>query len=59
MPRLAGQREDYMMHAMRQYQANERVGSDTIMTAVLYGLSPDDLAALAHFVARQQRPAFR
>lgn len=54
MPRLAGQREDYMVHAMRQYQTNERAASDTTMTAVLYGLPPEDIAALAHYMAQHK-----
>lgn len=54
MPRLAGQREDYMVQAMRQYQTSERAATDTSMTAVLYGLSPDDIAALAHYMAQQR-----
>lgn len=54
MPRLAGQREDYLLHAMRQYQTNERFAADTSMVAVLYGLPPEDLAALAHYMAQQR-----
>jgi cytochrome c553 len=54
MPRLAGQREDYLRHAMLQYQANERAGADTSMTAVLYGLSPEDIDALAHYMAQRR-----
>lgn len=53
MPRLAGQREDYLRHAMLQYQANERFAADTSMVAVLYGLPAGDLAALAHYMAHQ------
>lgn len=53
MPRLAGQREDYLLIALQQYQANQRAGIDTSMIAVLYGLSGDDLAALAHYLAHQ------
>lgn len=53
MPRLAGQREDYLLHAMRQYRDNQRTGTDTQMNAVLYGLSDADLAALAHYMAQQ------
>lgn len=52
MPRLAGQREDYLLHAMRQYRDNQRAGIDTSMAAVLYGVSDDDLAVLAHYLAR-------
>ncbi len=54
MPRLAGQREDYLRHAMQQYQANERAGVDTSMAAVLYGLTQADLDALAHYMAQQR-----
>lgn len=54
MPRVAGQREDYLRHSMTQYQTNERAASDTSMTAVLYGLAPDDIAALAHYMAQQK-----
>lgn len=53
MPRLAGQREDYLLHAMRDYQANARVGFDTSMLGVLYGIAERDLEALAHYLARQ------
>ncbi len=52
MPRLAGQREDYLRHALRQYQANERVGFDTSMAGVLHGLTAEDLSDLAHFAAQ-------
>jgi cytochrome c553 len=53
MPRLAGQREDYLLHALRQYRDNQRIGTDTQMTGILYGLTDADLAALAHFMAQQ------
>lgn len=51
IPRLAGQREDFLLHTMREYRDNLRVGTDTSMNAVLYGLSDADLAALAHHLA--------
>jgi cytochrome c553 len=54
MARLAGQREDYTLMALEQYQKNERTGIDTNMTAVIYGLPPADLAALAHYMAQQK-----
>jgi cytochrome c553 len=55
IPRLSGQREDYMLHAMIEYRDNRRMAADTNMTAVLHGLSDADLAALAHTVARPPR----
>ena len=52
MPRLAGQREEYLLEAMNAYRQNRRSGGDTIMTAALYGLPDADIKALAHFLAR-------
>eukprot|EP01041_Mallomonas_annulata_P019154 gene19154-38374_t len=52
MPRLAGQREDYLLTSMLQFKNNQAIGRDTIMTASLYGVSDNDLKALAHFLAR-------
>lgn len=51
MPRLAGQRVDYMIEALKAYRDDKRTGADTAMTAVIYGLSDADLAALAHYSA--------
>lgn len=52
MPRLSGQREDYLLHSMRQFRNNEAVGRDTIMAASLYGISDADLIAMAHYLAQ-------
>jgi cytochrome c553 len=51
VPRLAGQREDYLLHAMLDYQAGTRQGTDTTMQGVLHGLSAGDLGDLAHYLA--------
>jgi cytochrome c553 len=51
MPRLAGQREDYLLHSMRQFRNNTATGRDTIMAASLYGMNDDDLKAIAHYLA--------
>jgi cytochrome c553 len=53
MPRLAGQREDYLLHALQQFRDGQRIGTDTQMTGVLYGHSDADIAALAHYMAQQ------
>jgi cytochrome c553 len=50
MPRLAGQREEYLQSEMLAYRANQR--PDTTMTAALYGVSDADIKALAHFLSR-------
>jgi cytochrome c553 len=52
MPRLAGQREDYLLHAMVGYREGKRTGADTTMTEVLHGMSDADLAVLAYYMAR-------
>jgi cytochrome c553 len=53
VPRLAGQREEYLESEMRAYRDNTRSGGDTIMAATLYGVQDDDIKALAHFLARR------
>jgi cytochrome c553 len=53
IPRLAGQREAYLEAEMRAYRDGKRTGGDTMMTAVLYGVSDADIRALAHFLSRQ------
>lgn len=52
MPRLAGQREDYLLHSMIGYRDGKRIGADTTMSGILHGMSDADLAALAHYLAR-------
>ncbi|MGH8675973.1 MAG: c-type cytochrome [Burkholderiales bacterium] len=52
MPRLAGQREEYLAATMRAYRDKPRAGGDTIMTAAVYGLPDSDINALAHYLAR-------
>ena len=52
MPRLAGQREEYLADQMLAYRQNKRPGGDTIMAAQLYGIPEADLKALAHYLSR-------
>ena len=52
VPRMVGQREDYLLHSMRQFRSNQAVGRDSVMAASLYGVSDEDLKALAHFLSR-------
>ena len=53
VPRLAGQREDYLVKALREYKSNARRGYDAAMADVLYPLTDQDLLDLAHFLARR------
>jgi cytochrome c553 len=54
MPRIAAQREDYLLYSMRQFRSNQATGRDTIMAASLYGMSDDDLKAIAHYLSQLQ-----
>jgi cytochrome c553 len=50
--RLAGQREDVLLKALRDFKAGTRIGSGVAsMADATYGLSDTDLQALAHYMA--------
>jgi cytochrome c553 len=51
MPRLAGQREDYLVHSMREFRNGKATGRDTIMASVLYGVPDQNIQDLAHYLA--------
>jgi cytochrome c553 len=51
-PRLAGQREDYLVKALRAYKNNTRRAYDESMVDVVYPLSDSDILDLAHYLAR-------
>jgi cytochrome c553 len=53
VPRLAKQRIDYLVKALREFRDTTRAGGDTAMSANLAGASDDDLKALAHYCAGQ------
>ena len=52
VPRLAGQREDYLVKAMREYKNNTRRGYDASMADVLYPISDEEILDLAYFLSR-------
>jgi cytochrome c553 len=54
VPRLAGQREDYLVKALREYKSNTRRAYDAAMGDVLYAISDEQLLDLAYFLARTQ-----
>jgi cytochrome c553 len=54
VPRLAGQREDYLVKALREYKNNTRRGYDAAMAEVLYAISDEQILDLAYFLARLQ-----
>lgn len=51
MPRLAGQRIDYMVAAMKSFRDSTRPGADPLMANVVAGISDSDLQALAEYVS--------
>lgn len=51
-PRLASQREDVLLKALRDFKSGVRVGSGVAsMADVVYPLNDDDMKALAHYMA--------
>ena len=51
MPRLAGQRIDYMVASLKAMRDNRRTSADPLMVETVVGLSDQDLAALANYAA--------
>ena len=50
--RLAGQREDYLLKALRDYKSGVRAGGGmAAMAEVAYSLSEEEIVALAHYLA--------
>jgi cytochrome c553 len=50
--RLAGQREEYLLKALRDYKSGVRSGgSMAVMADVAYPLSDEEITALAHYLA--------
>jgi cytochrome c553 len=52
IPRLAGQREDYLLHSMQQFKNNQAIGRDSNMAASVYGVSDQDLQDISYYLAR-------
>ena len=59
MPRLAAQREDYLLKALRDYKAGQRPGYDATMDEVIRPITDADivdLVALSGAAALKQKP---
>jgi cytochrome c553 len=56
VPRLANQREDYLLKTMREFKRGTRIGYGGTMTQELVPLTDADLVDLAHFLAHAPRP---
>ena len=54
VPRIAGQREDFLVKTLREYKANTRPGYDASMGDVVQRISDAEIADLAFFAAQQR-----
>jgi cytochrome c553 len=52
VPRIAGQREDYLVKTMREYKSNARRGYDASMAEVVRPLTDAQIVELAYYIAR-------
>lgn len=55
VPRLGGQREDYLQIALKGFQSGTRLGYTPAMNEALSGLKAEDLEDLAHYMASSLR----
>jgi cytochrome c553 len=51
MPRLANQREDYLLKALRDYKSGARIGYGAAMAQEVAALNDGELVDLAHYLA--------
>jgi cytochrome c553 len=51
VPRLAGQREDYLAKTLAEFKAGTRVGYTSAMNETLAGVDANELPDLAHYLA--------
>ena len=52
VPRLAGQREDYLVKTLHDYKSSARNGGPQgVMSDVAYPLSDEEISALAHYLS--------
>ena len=53
VPRIIGQREEFLARALTEYRDGQRVGADPQMNDAVAGLSDAEIAALAHALAQR------
>ena len=56
VPRIAAQREDYLLKTLREYKAGKRAEYQPVMAEVMPPLKDEDIVDLAHFL-RPLQPA--
>ena len=52
IPRIANQREDYLVKTLRDYKSNARHGYDGAMAEVLAPVNDQQILDMAYYVAR-------
>jgi cytochrome c553 len=52
VPRIGGQREDYLLRTLREYKSGARHGYEPAMASVLEPLQDQDFVDLAYYLAR-------
>jgi cytochrome c553 len=57
VPRIAGQREEYLRDSLRGFKSGTRPGYTMAMTEAVSQVSPEDLDTLAYYAARFAAPA--
>lgn len=53
VPRLADQREDYLLKSLQDYKSGARHGYDATMVEVLQPINESDFSVLAYFLAHE------
>ncbi len=54
IPRLTGQREEFLARTLAEYRDGQRNGADPQMNGAVFGLSDADIAGLAHYLAHRE-----
>ena len=52
IPRIAGQREDYLLKSLTDYKSGARRGYSAVMNEASQEIKPEDIPVLARFVAK-------
>jgi cytochrome c553 len=52
VPRIGGQREDYLQMALQGFKSGKRAGYTMAMSEAVSQIPPEDLDTLAYFAAR-------
>jgi cytochrome c553 len=53
VPRITGQREDFLARTLKEYRDGNRVGADPQMNGAVAGMPDADILALAHYLSHR------